>query len=115
MISFNSFNGKEPEAIVSQITQFYSVFIKNIENNEKAVKEDVFSNLKYWKENMDWFATVSKGELPYNFIQYVLEDPDYKNRVAYHQSFVYGNHIPFLQAFQTNARQLLKLLNNPEK
>jgi hypothetical protein len=105
--NFHDFNGREPETIASQITEFYSVFLKNIGNNEKAIKEDAFNNLEYWKENMKWFADISKGDLTTGFMDYVLEDPDYKNRVAYHQSFVYGNHIPFLKLFQANAKILL--------
>lgn len=109
--SFNNFTGAEPETIASQITQFYSVFIKNIEETEKAINEDVYSNLNHWKENMTWFAEVSKGEAPNEFMNYVLDDPDYKNRVAFHQGIVYNNYLPILEAFQTNARVLLRQLN----
>lgn len=109
--SFNNFTGSEPETIASQINQFYSVFIKNIEETEKAINDDVYSNLKYWKENMNWFSKVSKGEAPNEFMNYVLEDPDYKNRVAFHQAIVYNNYLPFLEAFQANAKVLLVHLN----
>ncbi len=109
--SFNNFTGTEPETIASQITQFYSVFIKNIEETEKAINEDVYNNLQYWKENMTWFSEVSRQEIPNEFMNYVLDDPDYKNRVAFHQAIVYNNYLPILEAFQANAKALLVQLN----
>lgn len=49
--------------------------------------------------------------LSYEFMNYVLNEPDYKNRVAYHRAFVYSNHVPNLELFKIKAKALLKNLD----
>ena len=113
--AFNNFTNNESELIVSQITEFYTFFLETIARNKTILEEDSKKNLEFWKEEKDWFAEISQSKLPSRYFDYVLDDPDYKNRVAFHRVLVYGNYIPYLEAFQTNARELIKLLDKELK
>lgn len=113
--AFNNFTNNESEFIVSQVTEFYTFFLETIARNKTILEEDSKKNLEFWKEEKDWFAEISQSKLPGRYFDYVLGDPDYKNRVAFHRLLVYGNYTPYLDAFQTNALELIKLLDKELK
>lgn len=107
---FNNFNGKGMDTVAATVTQFYGGFIKIIDDNEAAIKKDVMNNLDHWKNTKPWFADISINKPVPGFFNYVLNDPDYKNRVAYHSAFVYTNHVPVLKAFNQQASHLINMI-----
>lgn len=62
--------------------QFYTKQLVELHADDGIISEDLKSNYTDWKNNYHWFADYITGRNLDGFIDYALNDPDYKNRVA---------------------------------
>ena len=105
--NYSSSIENQQDSLVTDIIQFYNSFLNLTEEFQGQVKDDVINNITDWKNTQDWFSSLMSGKLDDRFLNYVLTDPEYKNKVAYHQMMVYGNFLNFLKFFQQGADEIL--------
>ncbi len=99
-------NAKQ-DSLVTQIVQFYSGIIYLFEKSEDRIERDILGNMEQWRDSQPWFANLLLGKPDDRFVDYAVNNPEYKNKVALHYALVYQNHLPALKAFQFNAGYLI--------
>ncbi len=104
-------NFNEKDTLDIHILELYNGFVPLIESNQNQIKNDILSNLNYWKVNYPWMANIFMRELDPDFFNYALESPDYKNRVALHYTLAYQNHKIVLEVFKAKLEKINEVLN----
>ncbi len=102
----------ERDTLVTEIGQFYTSFIDFFEKFGLRIQDDVIENIQDWKNNQDWFSEVYSGQLSEGYLDYVLNDKDYKNKVVFHRAMVYNNMVPILEAYKRNAEEIMESIKN---
>ncbi|MCB0738962.1 MAG: hypothetical protein KDC92_15745 [Bacteroidetes bacterium] len=95
------------DSLVNKVSSFYNAFNVAIDESLQRIGDDVFNNFNYWKGNTDWFWSFIENKPIESWYNYVLNETDYKNRVAFHKTLVIGNHLEILKQFKAGATQLL--------
>jgi len=96
------------DSLASDILMFYSQITDLSQIINEHIKNDVSGNLKYWKENHDWFYLNHEERIKNeDFLNYVVNSTDFKNRVAMQRILVVKNLKSILDTFNKNAKILL--------
>ena len=96
------------DSLASDILMFYSQVTDLSQLINEHIKNDVSGNLKYWKENHDWFYLNHEERIKNeDFLNYVVNSTDFKNRVAVQRILVVKNLKSILETFNKNAKILL--------
>jgi len=106
----NQVDFDEADTLNTYILDLYNSLTPLIETNQKQIRDDVLNNLNYWKENAPWFHNIFLGKQDSRFAEYILSDPDYKNRAALHYTLVYQNHIQIIKLFKAEIEKIHKAL-----
>lgn len=104
------------DSLASSILLFYSQIteLNSIINDYN--KQDVIENLKNWKENHSWFHLSHEERMKdKDFITYLLESSDFKNRVFVQRTLVIKNLKSNMLLFNENAKILLPLIQKKIK
>ncbi len=91
-----------------KITQFYTKQLVDLHANDKIISEDVMSNYTDWKNNYTWYKDYISNRNLEGFIDYAINNPDYKNRVANYHFLHHKIYLPILEKFNINAKLILK-------
>ncbi|MEM7575591.1 MAG: DUF6090 family protein [Bacteroidota bacterium] len=106
--AFNSSN-RQQDTLVTNIIDFYSDRVREIEVDDQLRAEDFKSNFNYWKSTYPWWAEyIHKKNIFSGFVDYALNDPDYKRRVATSHFITYEVFLPELRLFKEGAELLLE-------
>ncbi len=108
--NFNQSN-ENKDSLAVEIVQFYNGFINIIDEISSRVEEDTYSTLEQWRNTQPWFADILSGKLPEAYLDYISEDPEYRNRVAYFNVIACKNLLPVLRQYKTQAEEALKRLD----
>lgn len=104
------------DSLNTQILRFYSAFDKLIGINQKRIEDDVFEAIIFQRENYDWFAKQITGMyISPEYVRFVAESQEYRNRVAFQYLMIYQNNLPVLNAFKLNARILVREIDKKLK
>jgi len=96
------------DSLAADILMFYSQITDLSQIINEHIKNDVSGNLKYWKENHDWFYLNHEERIKNeDFLNYVVNSTDFKNRVAMQRILVVKNLKSILDTFNKNAKILL--------
>ena len=104
--NFTDQQGSQPDSLVTTITQFYTVFEKNIDDSNQFVKEEVLNNLNRYRDK-SWFVGWTQGELTDEMIDYFMNDQEHLNRIAAHNVLAAQNHLRFARIYKSNAAVVL--------
>ncbi|MEM6805778.1 MAG: hypothetical protein AAF696_30545 [Bacteroidota bacterium] len=98
------------DSLVTNIIQFYGNTLEKQKLNLDLLTSNLERNLIEWQENYPWFTEVlGKGQFDHpEFVNYLLNDPIYKNRMTYQMILNYRNYVPFLQEFNKTATKLMQ-------
>jgi hypothetical protein len=110
--NYNDMDIVKSDTLLSNLLAFYSESDEMIGIINKSIENDVLENLRIWRENYAWFHKLMKNEAPEEYLQYIRDSDDYKNRVAYHYLIVYGNYIPLLEGIRQDVKYFISELEN---
>ena len=106
--AFNSSN-RQRDTLSTKIIDFYSDRIREIEVDDQLRADDFEDNFHHWKTNYSWWSDyIHNKNIFSGFVNYALDDPDYKGRVATFHFITYDIFLPELKLFKEGAQELLE-------
>ncbi len=105
---------KQKAEMVQQINSFYTTMDSFLPQIKQTITDNILSNVKYMRDNFDWFADFSTHKICNSDCRSYFEGDgsNYKNLIAYLHIFVYENYLPQLKTYKTEATQLIKEIEN---
>jgi hypothetical protein len=91
-----------------RIMQFYTEQLVELHANDEIISEDVISNYTDWKNNHTWYKDYIGNRNLEGFIDYAINDSDYKNRAANFYFLHHDIYLPILENFNRKAKAILK-------
>jgi hypothetical protein len=104
--NYNSNSKSSKDDLQIEIIQFYTRQLVKLHANDGIISEDVKSNYIDWKNNYTWYADYIINKDFDGFIDYALNDADYKNRMANFYFLHYKIYVPILERFNEKAKVL---------
>ncbi|MEM5566903.1 DUF6090 family protein [Psychroserpens sp. AS72] len=98
------------DSLTIKIAQFYTKQLTEITVDDTLRASDIAINVNEWKDNYKWYSNYITGRNKDGFLEYTLNNHDYKNRVANYYMLNYTIYIPKLKAFIAEAKDILKQL-----
>lgn len=113
----NNFNSSKTNAdgLTNNIVQFYTKQLTKLTVDDDLRTSDIANNINDWKSKYNWYSDYITGRNKDGFIEYALENLDYKNRVANHNMLNYTIYIPKLEDFNAEAKHILSQLEKKLK
>ncbi|NOY48219.1 MAG: hypothetical protein GXO84_08530 [Chlorobi bacterium] len=102
-------------SLSNDIVQFYTKQLAKLSVDDGLRGNDVANNVNNWKDNYKWYSDFITERNNDEFIEYALNNQDYKNRVANYYLLNYTIYIPKLEAFNSEAKIILKQLEEKIK
>jgi len=99
---------KFQDSLPNQIIEFYTERLHEIKIDDDMRAEDIKENYSHFKNNYKWWADVISLKPNKEFIEYALNDPDYKNRMATTHFMAYQIFLPELRKFKEQAETILE-------
>ena len=107
--ALNSFYSEfDQDTLVSQIVQFYTKAIQEIEDDNVLIRESIASDLITWRDKYDWFSRFSLEEVTPEYISYATSSKEYRNMMAWRYALIYGNYVGKVRDFQNGLRSTRK-------
>ncbi|WP_053002402.1 DUF6090 family protein [Kordia jejudonensis] len=97
----------EKDSLFSDLTQFYALFIPNIDKSNERLEKVVLENLDDFKA-FPWFVDWAQGSVTDEMILYFSTSEDYRKRVAAYNVLAYGNHLLLIKSYKENAKIVLE-------
>jgi len=97
-------------SLSNDIVQFYTKQLAKLYGDDDVRRNDIENNTNHWKNNYKWYSDYITERNNDEFIEYALNNQDYKNRVANYYLLNYDIYIPKLEAFNFEAKVILKQL-----
>ena len=98
---------KIKDSLSNDILAFYNQMNELMTVINDYSKDDVRENLKYWKENYNWFYLSHQERIKKEEYLTYLQSADFKNRIAMQQVLIIKNKKGMMNAFNKNAQILL--------
>ena len=113
----NNFNTSKIKAdrLTNDIVQFYTKQLTKLTVDDGLRNDDIANNVNDWKNNYKWYSDYITDRNKDGFIEYALNNQDYKNRVANYYLLNYSIYIPKLEAFNSEAKDILEHLEEKLK
>jgi hypothetical protein len=99
----------EKDSLFADLTQFYAVFIPNIEKSNERLENEVLRNLDSFKE-FPWFVDWAQGKITNDMITYFTSE-EYRKKVAAYNILASSNHLALAKAYTINAKILLEKID----
>lgn len=97
----------EKDSLYADLTQFYALFIPNIDKSNERLERIVLENLDDFKE-FSWFVDWTQGKVTDDMISYFSTSEDYRKKVAAYDVLAAGNHLLLIKSYTENAKVLLE-------
>ncbi len=108
----NNFNTSKinADSLTNDIVQFYTKQLTKLFVDDGLRGNDIANNVNYWKDNYNWYSDYITARNNDGFIEYALNDHGYKNRAANYYLLNYTIFIPKLEAFNSEAQDIIDQL-----
>jgi len=103
------------DSLTIKIVQFYTKQLNELNVDNPMRGNDIENNVNHWRDNYNWYSDYITGRNIDGFIEYALNDSDYINRVANYYMLNYTIYIPVLKEFNSEAKVILKQLEEKIK
>ncbi|MBC2845062.1 DUF6090 family protein [Winogradskyella flava] len=103
-------NTKDMDSLVVSIVANHSTYNELLDSSIQRIGRDIDDNLTYLKNNKLWLSDFLSNNITPETIEYFVS-ADYKNRVAIHKTYVFGNLYAFMQAYQKYIEEMTKELD----
>lgn len=102
------------DSLPTQIIEFYTERLREIKIDDDMRALDIKENYSHFKKNYTWWADVISLKPSQEFVEYALNDPDYKNRIATTYFMAYNVFLPELETFKKRAEVILEEIKKRE-
>ena len=106
LVNYNA--GNFQDTLPTKIIEFYTERLREIQIDDELRANDFKENYSHYKNNYKWWADLISAKGSKDFIEYALNDPDYKNRIASVYFVAYKVFLPELKIFQKRAEGILE-------
>lgn len=96
------------DSLPTQIIEFYTERLREIKIDDDMRATDFKENYSHFKKNYEWWADLISFKPSKEFVEYALNDPDYKNRVATIYFITYKVFLPELETFKKQAQVIIE-------
>lgn len=104
---FRSNSDNVHDTLATKIVDFYTERLLEIKVDDEFRAKDFEDNYFHWKNTYPWwYSFISQRNID-GFLDYALNDVDYKNRVANAYFLTYDVFLPELVAFQSQAKDII--------
>nr|WP_321244733.1 DUF6090 family protein [uncultured Psychroserpens sp.] len=103
---YNNNSKSGSDSLQIKTMQFYTEQFVDLHANDGIMSDDLKSNYVDWKNKHTWYADYLNNRDLNGFIDYALNDPDYKNRVSSFYFLHYKVYLPILEKFNNKAKVL---------
>lgn len=107
---YRSNNEHIQDTLVTEIIDFYTDRLLEIKIDDDFRAEDFKDNYFFWKNTFPWWASYIMRKDVTGFLDYALNDPDYKNRVANAHFLAYDVFLPELNIFEERAKEIIEII-----
>lgn len=111
LAKYNNNSNANIDPLQQKIMQFYTKQMVELHADDVIIGEDLRSNYKDWKDNYSWYADFISNKNIDGFIEYAINNPDYKNRVANFYFLHLKVYVPLLKNFNKEAKDILEDMN----
>ena len=111
LAKYNNNSKSNIDTLQQKIMQFYTKQLVELHADDVIIAEDLRSNYKDWKNNYSWYADFIYNKNLDGFIEYAINNPDYKNRVANFYFLHLKVYVPILKNFNKEAKTILDDIN----
>ena len=111
LAKYNNNSKSNIDTLQQKIMQFYTKQLVELHADDVIIAEDLRSNYKDWKNNYSWYADFISNKNLDGFIEYAINNPDYKNRVANFYFLHLKVYVPILKNFNKEAKTILDDIN----
>lgn len=111
LAKYNNNSKSKIDPLQQKIMQFYTKQMVELHADDVIIEEDLRSNYKDWKDNYHWYADYISNKNLDGFIDYAINNPDYKNRVANFYFLHLKIYVPILDNFNKEAKDILEEIN----
>lgn len=112
-IGYTSIENKDP--LFHELSEFYQEYLTEIDVDHKSLHSSFNESLNNWVNNYDWYSDFAMGKANQAHLDYMLNNPDYKNRVADFYWVYYKIYLPHLKLYKENAQQFIKRIEANNK
>ena len=105
---FRDIPKNDEDRLSSWILDFYQVQNKTLTADDQVRMNDIENTVTDWKNNYSWYSDFITQDDNTNFIEYALNDQDYKNKVANYYLLNYIIYKPVLNNYKEGATLLIK-------
>ena len=106
LTAFNTDRFKD--SLPTKIIEFYTERLREIKIDDDMRADDIKENYSHFKNNYAWWSDVISLKPNKDLIDYALNDPDYKNRIATTHFMAYQVFLPELRTFKRQAEAILE-------
>lgn len=99
----------EKDSLLIDLSQFYAIFVPNIEKSNERLENEVLRNLESFKVH-PWFVDWTQGVVTDEMIAYFVSE-DYRKKVAAYNVLASSNHLAMIKGYIRNAKILLEQIN----
>lgn len=97
---FNGHLAESREDIVQEVVEFYNKQLLEVAVDDELRADDFKENFSHWKNNTNWWLDYVQFRVTEDFMDYAVNDQDYKTRVATAQFFAYIVYLPEIEKFK---------------
>jgi len=105
---FRDIPKNDEDRLSSWILDFYQIQNKTLTVDDQARINDIENTVTDWKNNFSWYSDFITQNDNTNFIEYALNNQDYKNKVANYYLLNYTIYKPVLNNYKEGATLLIK-------
>lgn len=103
------------DSLTIKIVQFYKKQLLELSVDDISRGDDIINTINYWKDNYNWYSDYITQRNTTGFIEYALNNQDYRNRTANYYLLNYTIYIPVLETFNSDAQRILEELEEKIK
>ena len=92
------------DSLFQELSEFYQEYLTEINVDHQSVNTSFNESLTHWINSYDWYSDLAMGRQNSAQLEYMLNNPDYKNRVADFYWVFYEIYLPHLEEYQEKAR-----------
>ncbi|WP_350293747.1 hypothetical protein [uncultured Croceitalea sp.] len=107
---FDYQSNQEKDSLSFQIINFYTNSIFYTQKIEDLILQDLVKTNDLWKQK-DWYSSIIQNSPHKGYLDYILNDQEFKNLCAFRYTLYYDNYAPTLKQFQDGSERILKAID----
>ena len=98
------------DSLNDHIIQFYTENIHKIERVREMMNKEHDYVIEKWADKYAWFYKLNEKKLSSDYLDFLMNDPRFKNDVLTRKNRIYLNFVPTLKAYEKQTDEILTIL-----